>query len=75
MKDFVGFFVYPLIVALSTVWFTSWITDDLYKSSIGYNIAELNKMKENCEKDLPRSQVCVGEFKLVVKQNMQENNK
>ena len=67
MKDFLSYFVLPMIVALFTIWFSGFVLHDLYKSAVGYNISDLNEMKKQCEKDLPRSQSCVGEFKFVVK--------
>lgn len=62
-------FALPLIVFFDSCWFSSWVLHDMYKSAIGAHIGQLNEMKKECEKSLPRDKVCKAEIKFVVEEN------
>lgn len=60
MKDFITYFVYPLIMAFSSMVYLDLVKEDEFKYyTEGKTKQDFRNMKESCEKDLPRNQNCV----------------
>lgn len=60
MKDFLTWFLYPLVISILGMYLISEAKEDTLKMlTNGLTIENLKEMKESCEKDLTRSENCI----------------
>lgn len=64
-------FFFTIIVVTLMCSLTYWSANEKWNSKTQISLSDLIKQIKECEKNLPRSQYCVGEVKIIIKDKEQ----